>query len=381
MILLRCFLLVTFSLGFVTANPTFKPSTFPKKTTICTAIKRSPIEEKVNITLGYVELNPRAPTTLLMVHGWPSLWSTWSYQIQEFQDDYHLIVPDLRGFAESTHPGDVRASGTMADMVGDLVCILKSANVQSAICMGHDWGSQICFEAARMRPDIFTAVIGAVIPYMPAAGPFVPIKDLTTLLPALTYQIYFDSRTEDAVLELDNDVRRTIRATLRTVDSPPPDEFLKSNTSYLSAWSTIPEARCPIYLTGCQTDDIQIPPVPFFTPEEEDYFVEQFSLQGFKNTLQFYTTENRHQSWEIDHRQGNFTISQPVLAIYPSEDPVANWELVAKLLKSSEFTPQLTTEVTKGAHWVHLEHSNIFNMLVRAWLSKKSLLNPSRDEL
>lgn len=28
----------------------------------------------------------------------------------------------------------------------------------------HDWGSQACYEAARMRPDIFTAVIATAIP-------------------------------------------------------------------------------------------------------------------------------------------------------------------------------------------------------------------------
>jgi pimeloyl-ACP methyl ester carboxylesterase len=49
-------------------------------------------------------------------------------------------------------------------MVGDLVCILENAGVSKAVCVGHDWGSQICYEAARMRPDLFEAVIGAVIP-------------------------------------------------------------------------------------------------------------------------------------------------------------------------------------------------------------------------
>lgn len=28
----------------------------------------------------------------------------------------------------------------------------------------HDWGSQVCYEAARMRPDIFKAVVGLCIP-------------------------------------------------------------------------------------------------------------------------------------------------------------------------------------------------------------------------
>jgi soluble epoxide hydrolase/lipid-phosphate phosphatase len=53
------------------------------------------------------------------------------------QNDYHLVIPDLRGFGESTHPGDVRTAGTMGDLVGDLVCVLQHANVTSAICMGR----------------------------------------------------------------------------------------------------------------------------------------------------------------------------------------------------------------------------------------------------
>jgi soluble epoxide hydrolase / lipid-phosphate phosphatase len=86
--------------------------------------------------LAYVDVNPSAAQTLLFVHGWPSLWSTWSNQILAFQENYHLLIPDLRGFGESTHPGDVEASGTMGDMVSDLICVLSNANVQSAICVG-----------------------------------------------------------------------------------------------------------------------------------------------------------------------------------------------------------------------------------------------------
>lgn len=94
-----------------------------------------------------------------MVHGWPSLWSSWSYQIQEFevraapgyshlsmsnaeisfiQHDYHLIIPDLRGFGSSTHPGEVKGSGTMYDLVGDLKCILDDVKTtsESVICVG-----------------------------------------------------------------------------------------------------------------------------------------------------------------------------------------------------------------------------------------------------
>ena len=35
---------------------------------------------------------------------------------------------------------------------------------------------------------------------------------------------------------------------------------------------------------GAWKDYDEIPPSPFFTPEEEDYLVEQYSLQGFDNS-------------------------------------------------------------------------------------------------
>jgi soluble epoxide hydrolase/lipid-phosphate phosphatase len=172
----------------------------------------------------------------------------------------------------------------MGDMVGDLVCILEHAAVKSAICMGyesrfiaidrfplmsidsslrHDWGAQICYEAARMRPDIFKAVAGLVIPvscchvvirvicstlshllqYIPSGGPFLPITKLVVAFPALAYQVFFEDHTAAAIVELDKNTTRTIRATLRTVDSPPPAAFLKSKDSFLSGWKDVDIVR------------------------------------------------------------------------------------------------------------------------------------------
>ncbi|KAJ7476956.1 alpha/beta-hydrolase [Mycena galericulata] len=334
-------------------SSTFNPRSYSKSTANCKATNRAEGKEK-DIQLRYVDINPSAKTTLLLVHGWPSLWSTWSNQIQEFKEDYHLIVPDLRGFGESTHPGDVRSSGTMPDMVGDMVCILERVGVTSAVCVGHDWGSQICYEAARMRPDLFRGVVGAVVPYITSAGTFLPTEHLAVALPTLSYQLFFNQYTDAAVAELDKDVRRTVRATLRTVASPPPDSFLRSRTSFLDAWADVAE----------------IPPIPFFTPDEEDYFVEQYSIQGFKNTLQFYTEENRRASWAFSNAQGNHTISHPVLSILPKDDPVADWALASKLMQSADFLPNLRTEFVDGAHWCHIEHPETFNALLRKWLDE-----------
>lgn len=120
---------------FTNVEAKFSPKSYPKSVATCPAINRA-TNETVELQLHYVDINPKAETTLIMVHGWPSLWSTWSNQILEFQDEYHMIAPDLRGFGASTHPGDVQSSGTMGDLVGDLVCIMEHAGVQSAVCIG-----------------------------------------------------------------------------------------------------------------------------------------------------------------------------------------------------------------------------------------------------
>ncbi|KAF9027539.1 alpha/beta-hydrolase [Hymenopellis radicata] len=347
----------------------FDPRAYSRQTATCKALNRATNTE-VDIKLSYIDVNPTGKTTLILVHGWPSIWSTWARQIEEFEasrlfKDYHLIVPDLRGFGRSTHPGDVKSSGTLFDHVGDLVCILEHAKATPAVCVGHDWGSSVCYEAGRARPDVFNGVVGAVVPYIPAAGSFVPMKDLTSLFPKLTYQLYFDKKTAEAVEELDADIRRSLRSTLRSKSSVSPPEFLTSQNDFLGAYKDVKE----------------IPPIPYFSSEEEDYMVEEFSVQGYRNTLQFYTTENRHASWKYSHDQGNHTISQPVLAIYPTDDPVADWAKAAKVLKSNSFLPSVTTEIVEGTHWIQLENPKQVNDAMRKWLDENFGSKHVADEL
>ncbi|KAF9530955.1 Alpha/Beta hydrolase protein [Crepidotus variabilis] len=333
---------------------TFNPLDHNRLTATCKAIRRGTQEAVVDIQLKYVDINLHSSTTMIMVHGWPSLWSSWGQQIESFKNDYRLIAPDLRGFGQSTHPGNPETSGSLADMVGDLVCILEHAKVSSAICMGHDWGSTVCYEAARRRPDIFTAVVGIVVPYISAARAFIPTREFGSMFETLRYQAFFDTSPTKASKELSHDIRRTLRATLRTASSPPPKDFLKSNDSFLDAWSGVKD----------------IPSIPFFSSVEEEYFISQYELHGFGMTFQFYANENRLLNWESSRQQGNYTIPQPVLAVYPTQDPVADWVKAAEIMKSSTFLPRLTVKTMPGSHWPHIEKPGIFNMFVRDWLAE-----------
>ncbi|KAL5530822.1 hypothetical protein ACEPAF_7080 [Sanghuangporus sanghuang] len=345
-----------YCLGFsaATSSP-FHPTSYPKKTAKCKAINRRENVEK-EIEIRYVEVNPKAEKTILMVHGWPGLWSNWARQIEEFKNEYHIIAPNHRGFGESTHPGDIETSGRMSDLVGDLTCVLQDAGVDRAVCLGHDWGAQVCWESARMRPDIFEAVAAAVIPYIPANRWFLmPIRVLVWLFPHFGYQQYFQDHTLEAAAELNKDIRRSLRAVYRNPTSLPPPSFLKSTTDFFGVYG-----------------DAEIPPTPLLSQEEEDYLVQQYSIQGFNYTLQFYTYGNRYGSWKSSRSQGNYTIPQPALSIYPTYDFVADWQKVEKMLGSAKFLPKLTRATIPAAHWIQLEKPAEFNAVLRNWLNTLS---------
>jgi soluble epoxide hydrolase / lipid-phosphate phosphatase len=84
----------------------FDPRGYTKKVVTCPAVNRAE-NRQVNIDLGtsflglllqymeedswlrvpvgYVDINSEGEKTLLLLHGWPSLWAGWKYQILEFQ--------------------------------------------------------------------------------------------------------------------------------------------------------------------------------------------------------------------------------------------------------------------------------------------------------
>ncbi len=109
-------------------------------------------------------------------------------------------------------------------------------------------------------------------------------------------------------------------------------------------------------------------------------------------------TQNRHASWQHSHEQGNHTISQPVLAIYPTDDPVADWVKVAEHLKSNSFLPSISIEVrfpymrqpwrlemllqiVEGTHWIQLENPHKVNDAMRKWLDENFGSKHVTDEL
>jgi pimeloyl-ACP methyl ester carboxylesterase len=108
---------------------------------------------------------------VIFCHGFPAIWSSWRSQIKAVADaGFRAIAPDMRGYGESSIPVDASAY-TPHQTVGDLVAILDAMDAESAVVVGHDFGANIAWNAAMMRPDRFGAVCGISVQYRQLGGP------------------------------------------------------------------------------------------------------------------------------------------------------------------------------------------------------------------
>jgi soluble epoxide hydrolase/lipid-phosphate phosphatase len=236
--------------------------------------------------------------------------------------------------------------------------VLDNAKVSAGICVGNDFGSQVCWEAARARPDRFIAVFNVGIPYLSSDGAFVSTEELVGLFPTLGYQLYLSHTPDVAAAEMNSSIRDTIRAVSQTASSPNPPNNLAAQDSFLGPWREYVKEN---NLTG-------IPFSGIMNEATEDYMVDSYSKQGFFNTFNGYQRLNRNLTYQFDHTQGNFTINQPTFLVYPTKDPVADWEAVGIAVKQDRFLPNLFNATLPTAHWAHEELPEQYNALFKEWV-------------
>lgn len=111
---------------------------------------------------GEVSLRVRddgAGTPVVLLHGWPDTGDLWAHQIRTLAAaGYRTIVPDLRGFGDSSKPTDI-PSYALTEHVGDVVAILDALDIPRAHVVGHDWGAAIAWSVAAFLPDRVSSLV------------------------------------------------------------------------------------------------------------------------------------------------------------------------------------------------------------------------------
>jgi pimeloyl-ACP methyl ester carboxylesterase len=106
--------------------------------------------EKINvngISLAYDRRGKGTP--LVLIHGFPFDHTTWDGTVALLEDAFDVILPDLRGFGQSTV---VNETYTIDDMASDVAGLLEQLGIEKAAVVGHSMGGYVALAFTRSYP-------------------------------------------------------------------------------------------------------------------------------------------------------------------------------------------------------------------------------------
>ncbi len=98
--------------------------------------------------IAYLDLG-KGKETLVLIHGNMSSGVHYKPIIERFQDDYHIIAPDLRGFGDSSY---INRFDDLEDLAADVIELLDILGIHDYIVAGWSTGGAVAMSMALKRP-------------------------------------------------------------------------------------------------------------------------------------------------------------------------------------------------------------------------------------
>jgi pimeloyl-ACP methyl ester carboxylesterase len=285
---------------------------------------------------------------VVLCHGFPESWYSWRHQLTALAEaGFRVVAPDMRGYGDSEAPEAIDQY-TLLHLIGDMVGLLDALDASQAVIVGHDWGAPVAWQAARLRPDRFRAVIGLSVPYRPR-GRARPTSVMPQTEDAMFYQLYFQ-QPGIAEAEHERDVGATFRKILYSISGDAPERPVGMVPRHGGFLSRMVEP------TGLP---------PWLTDADIEFYVTQFSRSGFRGGLNWY--RNIDRSWELLAVFDGVPVAVPALYIVGDRDPVVKFPGMDQVIPNlSRFAPRLRgTIVLPGCgHWTQQERPTEVNRAI-----------------
>lgn len=297
---------------------------------------------------------------IVLCHGFPESWYSWRHQLPVLAAaGYHAVAVDMRGYGQSDQPEAIDQY-TLLHLVGDMVGLLDALGVQQAVIAGHDWGAQVAWHAALLRPDRFRAVIALNFPYLPRS-PFAPTLLMPRRKDAVFYALYFQEPGV-AEAELERDVRQTflkmlvggsVVGGLRETSGSGPVAMVPRDGGLLGGKET--PTTLPDWLTEADID----------------FYVSEFERTGFRGGLNWY--RNIDRNWELSAPFEGAKVTVPALYIVGDRDRVLAFQGMDRAIANlANIVPQLRGKVVLAdcSHWTQQERPSEVNTAMTEFLRK-----------
>jgi pimeloyl-ACP methyl ester carboxylesterase len=288
---------------------------------------------------------------VLLCHGFPESWYSWRHQIEALAAaGFHAVAPDMRGYGKSDAPEAIDQY-TILHLVGDLVGLLDALEVQTAVIVGHDWGANIAWQAARLRPDRFRAVVALSVPFRPR-GPVRPTSVMPQTADAQFYQLYFQEPGV-AEAELERDPRATVRNMLYGASGEGAAAIRAAAASSGASPNLGMVPKGGGFLRGSGAPAT----LPAWLSEADiDFYAGEFKRSGFRGGLNYY--RNIDRNWELTAAFADVKVTVPALYVAGDRDMVVSFPGTDQLLANlKQFVPALRNiQMLPGCgHWTQQE--------------------------
>jgi pimeloyl-ACP methyl ester carboxylesterase len=290
---------------------------------------------------------------VLLCHGFPESWRSWRHQLAALAAaGYRAVAPDMRGYGGTDAPPEIEAY-TLLNLVGDMVELVKALGERTAVIVGHDWGAPVAWHAALLRPDMFRAVAGMSVAYVPPSR----VDLLSSLEQAgiTTFYLQYFQTPGVAEAELEADPEATLRRASFSMSGDGPDRIIAGvlgpGRGFLDA--TVDPPVLPAWLDAADIAAVAA----------------DFRETGFRGPLNWYRNFRRNADLLAPWR--GCPIHQPSLFIAGARDDVLKFPgAKARIDGLSRVLPGLRgTHILDGAgHWVQRERPETVNRLLIEFL-------------
>ncbi|MER5647642.1 alpha/beta hydrolase [Streptosporangium sp. NPDC002524] len=278
---------------------------------------------------------------VVLCHGWPEHAFSWRHQMPVLAEaGYHVIVPNQRGYGNSSRPAEV-TEYDIEHLSGDLVALLDHYGYEDATFVGHDWGAAVVWGLTLLHPNRVNKVINLSLPYL-ERGEKPWIESMEEVLGGDFYFVHFNRRPGVADAVFEENTSRFLRNMYRK--NEPPAEPRPGMTLIDLARTETPLGE------------------PVMSDGELAVFVSAFESTGFTGGMNWYRNLDRnwHLLADVDP-----IIQQPTLMIYGDRDAVQKSE------RLTDFVPNAEVVSLDCGHWIQQERPEETNQVILKWLDQR----------
>ncbi|MEV6570105.1 alpha/beta hydrolase [Streptomyces sp. NPDC051577] len=292
---------------------------------------------------------------VLLVHGFPESWYSWRHQLPVLAAaGYRAVAMDVRGYGRSSRPQDATAY-RMLDLIEDNVAVVRALGEETAVIVGHDWGSTIAANSALLRPDVFRAVGLLSVPYAPPGGPR-PSEVFAGMGGDEELYVSYFQEPGRAEAEIEPDVRGWLAGfyaafSAETMPAPgaPDPHFLGRGRTLRERF---PAGRLPAWLGE---DDL-------------DFYAGEFERTGLGGALNRYRNMDRDWADLADFHGKPVTV--PALFLGGALDASTTWMAEAIRAYPTTLPGLVSSHILEGCgHWIQQERHEEVSALLTTWLA------------